>query len=431
MKDKKVHTLEEQHTAMGTIAGFVYQFYYFMYKILTAEKGAKISFELYDDVATESKHGMVYYQLKHTVQTAASFTEKKEVKLTDRASDLWKAISVWMKLIIGDEKNDNERTDEEKKTYIDNRIFSFVTNKSFTENKLAVLCNRFEKEDVSDADIDEVLDEITKRQIQNEESDVNDSKDRKHKRETVQEVIDALKKFPQKKQFLSKMKFESIGIDDIETKCHEYINDTIRIPEDKVKDVFDDFLVEAVHDFKACAKTGRPVIYTYEQQKKRFERVFSYHRETSFDFHYKLQTYKKEFLDLVCIKQLQKVKDVKPSDIDKIAKYASQFFAFKNQFEYLKDESKILEKEEQDFMNDAIAFWDNEFDYHYDGTDDFSEEQILSKAKDLLHKIRAHRVTLQKELLLLDISNGAYYYLSDECLIGWHKDWKKFFVNQK
>lgn len=132
----------------------------------------------------------------------------------------------------------------------------------------------------------------------------------------------------------------------------------------------------------------------------------------------------------MCIKQLQKVRDVKPSDIDKIAKYASQFFAFKNQFEYLKDESKILEKEEQDFMNDAIAFWENEFNYLYDGTDDFTEEQILAKAKGLLHKIRAHRVTLQKELLL-DISNGAYYYLSDECLIGWHKEWKKFFVKQK
>lgn len=430
MKDKHVHTVEEQHTAMETIAGFVYQFYYFMYKILTAEKGATISFELYDDVTTESKQGMVYYQLKHTVKTAALITEKKEVKLTDRASDLWKAISVWMKLIIGEGEDSNKRTDEEQKKYIDNRNFYFVTNKSYTENKFAILCNRLEKEDLSNEEIDKVLDEITEQQKKHKKSDENDSEYGKRKRETVQDVIDALKTFPHQKLLLSKIKFESVGIDDIETKCHEYIRDTIRIPDDKVKDVFNDFLVEAVHDFKNCAKTGSPVIYTYEQQKKRFERVFSYHRETSFEFHYRLQEYKEEFLDLVCIKQLQKVRDVKPSDIDKITKYASQFFAFKNQFEYLKDESKILEKEEQDFMNDAIVFWDNEFNYLYNDTNDFTEEQILTRAKDLLHKIRAHRVTLQKELLL-DISNGAYYYLSDECLIGWHKEWKKFFVKQK
>lgn len=144
MKDEHAHTLEEQHTAMGTIAGFVYQFYYFLYKILTAEKGNTISFELYDDVATESQNGLTYCQLKHTVQQAASVGEK-DVKLTDRASDLWKAISVWMKLIVGEEKDGIKRSNEEQSAYIAEREFHFVTNKSFAENKLAALCSRFER----------------------------------------------------------------------------------------------------------------------------------------------------------------------------------------------------------------------------------------------------------------------------------------------
>lgn len=430
MKEKLEHTVEEQHSAMETIAGFVYQFYYFLYKILTAEKGDTISFELYDDVASESQQGLVYYQLKHTVQQTSSIAEKSEVKLTDRAADLWKAISVWMKLITGDEKDGNKRTDEEQKKYISERKFSFVTNKIYNENKLVILCSKLAIEDISDAGIDNVLDEITMLQRPNKKSEDNVSKGGKHRRETVQNVIDALKVFPHKKQFLSKIRFESLGMDDIEAKCHEYINDTIRIPKDKVKDVFSDFVEEAVKDFTKCVNKRRPVIYTYEGQKKRFERVFTFHRDTSFEFKYKLQAYKEEFLDLVCIKQLQKVRDIKPSDMDKIAKCASQFFAFKNQFEYLKDESKILEKEEQDFINDAINFWENEFDHIYDDTDNYTEEQILKKARDLLYKIRQHRVTLQKELMLT-ISNGAYYYLSDECLIGWHKEWKKFFIKEK
>ena len=317
---------------METIAGFVYQFYYFLYKILTAEKGDTISFELYDDVASESQQGLVYYQLKHTVQQTASIAEKSEVKLTDRAADLWKAISVWMKLITGDEKDGNKRTDEEQKKYISEREFSFVTNKIFNENKLVILCSKLAIEDISDAGIDNVLDEITKLQRPNKKSEDNESKGGKHMRKTVQNVIDALKVFPHKKQFLSKIRFESLGMDDIEAKCHEYINDTIRIPKDKVKDVFSDFVVEAVKDFTKCAKKRRPVIYTYEGQKKRFERVFTFHRDTSFEFKYKLQAYKEEFLDLVCIKQLQKVRDIKPSDMDKIAKCASQFFALKNRY---------------------------------------------------------------------------------------------------
>ena len=31
-KDKKLHTAEEQHTAMDKIGGFVFQFYYFLYQ---------------------------------------------------------------------------------------------------------------------------------------------------------------------------------------------------------------------------------------------------------------------------------------------------------------------------------------------------------------------------------------------------------------
>lgn len=431
MSDKKLHTLEEQHTAMGTIAGFVYQFYYFLYKILTAEKGNTISFELYDDVATESQNGLTYCQLKHTVQQAASI-EEKDVKLTDRASDLWKAISVWMKLIMGEEKDGTKRSDEEQSAYIAEREFHFVTNKSFAENKLATLCSRFEnKEDVKDEDIDKVLDEISEERRKTAQPVTEEeTKTTKKKRETVQDVIDRLKAYPSKNIFLSKIQFESLGIDDIEAKCHEYINDTIRIPEDKVEEVFKDFLVEAVVDFKDCAKIGEPITYTYEQQKKRFERVFSYHREAQFEFHVELQSYKDEFLDLICIKQLQKVKDIRPSDTNKIAKCASQFFSFKNQLEYLRDESKILEKEEQDFREDALAFWENEFNYQYDDTDSATEEELIEKAKVLLHNVRAYKVTLQKQLLL-QISNGAFYYLSDECLIGWHKEWQKFFAKQK
>ena len=186
MSDKKLHTLEEQHTAMGTIAGFVYQFYYFLYKILTAEKGNTISFELYDDVATESQNGLTYCQLKHTVQQAASVGEK-DVKLTDRASDLWKAISVWMKLIVGEEKDGTKRSNEEQSAYIAERKFHFVTNKSFAENKLAALCSRFEnKDDVTNEEIDKVLVEITEERrktaqpVTEEESKTTKNKRRRH-----------------------------------------------------------------------------------------------------------------------------------------------------------------------------------------------------------------------------------------------------------
>lgn len=38
-KEKNLHTAEEQHTAMDKIGGFVYQFYCFLYHVLTMKKG--------------------------------------------------------------------------------------------------------------------------------------------------------------------------------------------------------------------------------------------------------------------------------------------------------------------------------------------------------------------------------------------------------
>ena len=44
--------------------------------------------------------------------------------------------------------------------------------------------------------------------------------------------------------------------------------------------------------------------------------------------------------------------------------------------------------------------------------------------------ILANQLKLRSETLGDTISNGAYYYLSDECMIGWHRDWKQFFKKQ-
>lgn len=46
MAKKKLHTAEEQRAAMDKIEGFVYQFYYFLYLLLTNKEGT-VSFIMY------------------------------------------------------------------------------------------------------------------------------------------------------------------------------------------------------------------------------------------------------------------------------------------------------------------------------------------------------------------------------------------------
>lgn len=417
MAQKKLHTAEERHTAMDKIGGFSYQFYCFLLHLLKMERGETVSFEKLDDTAIEKGSLITLYQAKHSVQVDANGDVRA---LTNRSTDLWKALDVWRKLI----KGKPERTEAEQKAYIKDHQFYFVSNKTLADNKLVALCEEVKNGATNDR-IDAALDEITQ-----EGKPKNDGEKEPNYR-TVQAMIDDLKGYGLRDEFLKNVEFETKSQEDIKKECIQYIADGIRFSDSEAVSVFDDFFTEAVKDFFELADKGKPLSYTFEEQKKRFERVFLYHREEKLDFRIIRDKYRREFLDLVCIKQLMRVRDIATTETDKVAKYASQFYSFKNRFNALKEESRILDHEEEAFIEDAKAYWENEFEHAYNELDDaVTEDAIVKKAKEILYKVRQHQVKLCNEVLGTMISNGAFYYLSDECIIGWHRNWQEFFKKQ-
>ena len=416
---KKLYSAEEQHAAIDKVAGFTYQFYCFLYHLLIMSRGEEVSFEKWDDAAVKNGNLITMFQAKHTVKVGA---EGKAPNLTDRASDLWKAIDVWRDLIVGGKGP--KRTKAQMLDYIKGHMFVFVSNKQTADNKLSKLCDEL-RVNADVKRIDEVLDEITK---EGKSDKGTGSEDGETKYRSVQLMIDDLKTFELKGEFLKKVKFELKSQEDIKKECVDYITDHVRFSEVDAVEVFDDFFTEAVKDLFDKADKGQSLQDTFEEQKKRFERVFQYHREEDLDFQIKMERYKKEFLDLVCIQQLIKVNDFADSDTVEIAKRASHFYSFKNRYYELKDNNRFLEKEETEFFENAYAFWDNEFKHVYKGVGaTASEETIVEKASNLLYEVRKHQLTLRKKALSQYISDGAFYYLSDECIIGWHKDWQEFF----
>lgn len=91
MAKNRLHTVEETHAAMDKIGGFTYQFYCFLLHLLKMERGETVSYEKLDDAAIEKGNLITLYQAKHSVQVDATGETKT---LTDRSSDLWKAIDV-------------------------------------------------------------------------------------------------------------------------------------------------------------------------------------------------------------------------------------------------------------------------------------------------------------------------------------------------
>lgn len=420
---ENINIEEKKHTVPGVIAGFVFQFYYFIYKLLIIKPGETVSFEKLDDTASELDDGVTtLYQLKHTVKNVG-IEDGKRVMLTNRATELWKTLDLWRKLIVGESKKN--RPTAEQLEYIEQHEFILVVNKDVDDNKLFELCKlvRIGRADLSK--VKQVLDEILSERKQNKEEVLSSTNPPKR---NVQKIIEDLRDFECILQFLEKVEIEVTSFDNIERKCHEHIRNMMGFPKNDVANVFKDFCTEACIDFKEEIGKGNCLEYKFEAKQERFERVFYIHRRDTLDFRVEMKPFDSDFTKLTCIKQLMKVNDININHIDKIARYTSYFLSFKNKYLELNEKSRISYEEDNNFKQDAIAFYDNEFGYVYDELDDSADDdKVNKKAKELLYKIRSNKLSLGSEQLTIPISNGVYYYLSDECLIGWHYDWKTHF----
>lgn len=413
-------TSEEKHTTVGGIAGVVYQYYVFLYYLLTMKRGEVVSFEKLDDTAKETPNFIALHQAKYTVKYGI---DGEETPLTNRAQDFWKAIDVWLDLIKTD--GDKKRTKEEQVRYINTHKFHFVTNKVPINNGFYKLCQK-NKEEVDLHTIDSVLDAITA------EGRNSGKKGCHGNYRSVQEIIDDLKAYELRREFISNIEFETESLDSLKTKCLEYLTDTVRFTEDESKQVFDDFKIEVDKDFVEHLKQGKPLEYSFVFQKKRFQRVFQLHRTENLNFKIVKERFRPDFLNLVCIQQLMKVNDLKPSDTDRVAEKTCHYLSFKNKYQNMHDNYEILVPEEQMFNEEVMTAWNNEFQYAYIDTDETTpEKDIVRRAAGLLRDIRKTDLTLCKQKLGFPISNGAFYYFSDECKIGWHKDWEKFFSKRE
>lgn len=97
--------------AGGSVAGFIYQIYYYLYRLLTIGVDEVVSLEKFEDVGVEKDKSKTYYQLKHT----SKFTESKVERMRDRDTDLWKTLSMWV------DKIKEGRDEDEQKAWIAER----------------------------------------------------------------------------------------------------------------------------------------------------------------------------------------------------------------------------------------------------------------------------------------------------------------------
>ncbi|MBF7978563.1 MULTISPECIES: ABC-three component system protein [Rahnella] len=382
--------------------GFRYQYYYFLYRLLNIKAGQSVGLEVKDDVHTElNNDSQILFQLKHTVQTDAS---GNPISLTELDIDLWKTLHNWVKIITDPIDGRGDKT--EQKAFINKTEFHLVTNKS--ESLRNTLLIKFESYKSSEIKL-EILHEYIKSLYKKTENS---------KIKTYINTLLALEK-DVLKPFLMKVNFKLDEIDVI-----GLIKKSIKekmIDDSKIDLVFQKLDSSISTDNFIAVKEGRKIVIDFDSFYKRYRNIFAASRERlsinrSFSFSYPTDIYSQVF-----IKQLIDINALKVGDTEKALELTTSKLKITRLLDEWIQQGELVSFEISDFHNDVRKKWLNAFEHWCENC---NEEHIVSHAKSLLYDLRQKEFILIENNLSTELSNGELYKLSDEKLIGWHRDWK-------
>ena len=135
--------------------GFDFQYYFFLWKLLTLNKGQSVGLEVKDDVHTELEDDIqIFYQVKHTLQLNAS---GDPINMTSADKDLWKTLYNWTKVIT--DENADRQTISKQLEFVKKSHFVMWSNKGLSDSNSII--QNIESLQTRDIDINEFITEVT------------------------------------------------------------------------------------------------------------------------------------------------------------------------------------------------------------------------------------------------------------------------------
>ena len=397
----------KKHVAGGQSLGFDYQFYYFVFLLVQLHHGETIGYEVKDDIHIQKPDGkVILMQAKHTVQTKA---DGKRVNLTSLDEDLWKTLSIWAKVISTSDTQE-----------IRNYEFILVTNKNIQNNPFITCVEKFKNDNTLINDVKNAVLDIRQNT----------------KNKTTQIYINAVKDLEDEKLelFIKNIIFEA-NTDNLIEKIKGQLRDRLFKPdEDQLEQIFNSLVTNISMAKYLILDKQEKFELNYEDFSQKFRKCFK--------LNFKKNTLPKRAIniefpdsmeDQIFIRQLLEIGDLekKSSDIKTYTSYMLEAF---NSLEKWISEGDVLPTDVVDFEENSILYWKNEFTAKYrrirntlsDGinTNDV-ENEIKLLSLELLDVIRKKELRLSNTDLEIKLSNGYYYYLSNEPKIGWHLNWEE------
>lgn len=397
----KTHT--DKTSADKKEIGFEYQYYFFLWKLLSLEAGESVGLEVKDDVHTELDNDIqIFYQVKHTLQKRKD-GEAKNLNSLD--PDLWKTLFNWAKIIS--DPDDGRSKQIKQLDFTRKTSFVLFSNKSSSEDN--IFQNKledFKNGTININDFRVYLKTIRNTSMKKYSVEILKLSDR------VLEI------------FLFNISFE-LNEDEIFKRCQDAIKSD-KIPIDRVNDVFSRVDSAIRRDNFIKIKEGKKVVITFDEYYQKYRRYYEQIREQKLIIqrdniyitlpdHLEEQTF---------IKQILEIEDIETDDLDSMGEFTKQMLIFKQIFTKWLEEGDLTQEEYEKFSKDAINSWRNKYRRKFRKTIDESKHNELGQ--DILDDIREEKLVIQSQALGSEISNGVFYGLSDVPQIGWRKDWEKY-----
>ena len=410
---------QSKRSAADIFAAFEYQWNYFVLRLLKEnDDAATVSFELHDDVDTQTEEGITLYQIKHSVRKSS---KGETINLSNRDTDLWKTISIWMKFI------------EEQPDILENTKFQLITNKAISKNKFVEAIEAFHDthsvEDLKSAFV------TIKESKRTEKSKIESDKSVNNHLNVSQIISDLLNK-DYLKEFCSRISISKTS-DILKEDIKRIMGNRFGLNHNRIDWVYNKLMTSLKDDSIINIINKTPVSYNGSIFTERYQSILDIGRKKlNFRFDYSLDSLSGDFRDFLFIKQLISIDDTKDDDLDRIADLTKNWLFFNNNLQEHWNNNDIIHEDVKRLTEDVYAKWRTY--YHSNHRRIISEATCSELCEAGCNTVDSMR---QCEFLLADtplgnfLSEGCIYYYSNSAteiipdlpLIGWHLDWKNKF----
>lgn len=393
------------YTALGPLVGFVYQIYYFLYRLLTLQDGETVSLEKIDDVGSETGEKRTYFQLKHSINS-----KPFDVKLmTERDTDLWKTLNMWVSIVK------KQEDDVVQRQWIANSEFVLVSNKNAENNRFFELVEAYKKDD---SNWDE-LEKYVSNQAAKEPKEESVGEEKKNIYLYTKNVSD----YALKKELLKHVTVVFESDDELRAKINGVIKYDKLVPEKRVSDVrymligeITDSVVKGVTAYTKESFYAANVTLFDDMRTRKF---IPLNRKVELPVRPMEQTF---------VKQLQGVDDPLCDDPKEIVRMTEQKLRFENDY-HAANEASGAQMQRQ-FEENMHTEWKNIFVRKNRKVNFMSgEEKIREAGWEVLDEVKGVHLKYDQDEIGLAESNGCYYHFSDgeTPQIGWRVDWETLY----